>query len=120
MSVTHQRTFAERHRFWVLFTLTVILLLILAGLSPTQLPVLQYKVTLPMLGGVAFYWLDHALYPFAQPDGYLDEDWMDSPGDNQGDADFPVARGYRLVFALVMLRQTLMVCAGALAVSMGL
>lgn len=117
----NRRSFLERHRFWFLTALTAALVLVLAQLTPEQLPVLHYKLCLPMLGGVNGYWLDRALFPFAEPSGYLWEDWLRSGGSGtDGEPDYPVARGYELVFALACLRQVLLVCAGALAVSLGL
>lgn len=116
---THRHVF-ERHRFWVLFAATTLLVLLLSHLAPEQMPLVPYKALLPALGALNFYWLDRALFPYAQPDGYLDEDWLTSVGDRPGDADYPVADNYLIAFLAAQARQVLLVCAGALAVSLGL
>lgn len=115
------RSFLERNRFWFLTALTTALVLVLARLAPEQLPVLHYKLCLPMLGGLNGYWLDRALFPFAEPSGYLDQDWLLHGGDGaDGEPDYPVAPGYVWAFSLACLRQAVLVGVGALAVSLGL
>jgi hypothetical protein len=37
-------------------------------LSPQNLPVLAYKLALVCLAGVAGYWLDRNIFPYARPD----------------------------------------------------
>nr|WP_315492961.1 putative holin [uncultured Pseudomonas sp.] len=55
-----------RMTFWALITLA--LLLCLAIVAPTKLPVVLYKCGLVTLGCVLGYWLDRALFPYARPD----------------------------------------------------
>lgn len=55
--------------------LAVVLLACIAVVSPVQLPVALYKLTLIALAAVIGYWLDRALFPYARPDSYLERDW---------------------------------------------
>lgn len=117
----HRRTFTERHRSAFLAVATTLLILILGHLAPEQLPVLQYKLTLPALGGVLFYQIDRALWPYAQPEGYLDEDWLSSRGDGaKGEPDYPVSPGCMAAFLTATARQAGMVAVGALGLALGL
>ncbi|MCB2256639.1 putative holin [Pseudomonas chlororaphis] len=50
---------------WTLITL--VLLICLALVAPTKLPVVLYKAGLVTLGGVLGYWIDRALFPYARP-----------------------------------------------------
>ncbi len=117
----HRRPWWERHRLLLLALLTALLLCALAWLAPVQLPVAVYKLGLFGAGALAGYWLDRLLFPFAQPDGYLWEDWHDCAGwGADGEPDYPVSEGYTFAFAMAGLRQAGLVCAGALAVGLGL
>lgn len=121
MPEVHKRTFAERHRHVLLALASAGLLLLLAAVAPEQMPVVLYKLALPALGGLGFYHLDCKLWPFAQPEGYLDEDWRLSRGDGaKGEPDYPVSPGYVLTFLAACLRQTAMVAIGALGLALGL
>jgi hypothetical protein len=57
---------APRNSLFLL--LAVALLGLLALVSPAQLPVALYKLTLISLAAVAGYWSDRALFPYARPD----------------------------------------------------
>lgn len=55
--------------------LTSVLLLGTIGLvSPQQLPVVVYKLSLITLAAVLGYWLDRSLFPKARPGQYLKHD----------------------------------------------
>jgi len=98
---------------------TVVLLLSIMLLSPQQLPVTLYKLSLLSTAGVAGYWLDCALFPYAHPDGYLvNPNYHEAP-QIKGDADCPVVMGYRLTFAGAMLRRAIIVGCAMLAVGLG-
>lgn len=60
---------------WLLISFALVVTI--AAVSPVQLPVVIYKLSLVSLAAVAAYWLDRALFPYARPDGYLVEDWRD-------------------------------------------
>lgn len=121
MPTEDPRSLFERFRFWILFAVTAALILVLGILAPQQMPLLPYKLALPMLGALDFFWLDNAVWPFAQPAGYLNEDWTKAGGDGaSGEPDYLIAPGQVWPFILACLRQAIMVCCGALAVSLGL
>lgn len=47
--------------------LAVVLLVVIYLLSPQQLPVIVYKLSLVLLAAVLGYWLDRHLFPYARP-----------------------------------------------------
>lgn len=98
----------------------VVLLVLIAIVSPQQLPISLYKLSLISLAAVAGYWLDRALFPYARPDGYLQRDWRGVDGGRWFDADYQVAVGYERVFAAALLRRAIIVGATVLGVAMGL
>ncbi len=51
---------------WLLITLA--LLAAIAVLSPQQLPVSLYKLSLITMAAVVGYWIDRSLFPYARPD----------------------------------------------------
>ena len=51
---------------WLLVTL--VLLAAIAVLSPQQLPVSLYKLSLITMAAVVGYWIDRSLFPYARPD----------------------------------------------------
>lgn len=67
--------------------LAVILLAAIYVVSPAQLPVVLYKVSLIALAGVLGYWLDRVLFPYARPDSYLTYDWRAGSDEPIGEAD---------------------------------
>lgn len=96
--------------------LTAVLLLGTIGLvSPQQLPVVVYKLSLITLAAVLGYWLDRSLFPKARPGQYLkhDETLMAS-------GRYPVQTGLHLVFSATLIRRALIVAAVCLAVATGL
>ena len=97
------------------------LLALLYFLGPQQLPVVVYKMVMPLLGGFAgaSAWL--VIMPYANPSRYLEADWRLSPeADKPGEADFPIAKGYELPFCVTSVCVTLATCSGMLAVAWGL
>ena len=44
-------------------------------ISPAQVPVVLYKLALVMLAAILGMFFDVAVFPFATPDSYLDDDW---------------------------------------------
>ena len=60
-----RRPRAPRMTDWTIITL--ILLIGLALVAPTKLPVVLYKAGLVTQGGVLGYWIDRALFPYARP-----------------------------------------------------
>ncbi|WP_145548431.1 MULTISPECIES: putative holin [Yersinia] len=96
--------------------LTAVLLLGTIGLvSPQQLPVVVYKLSLITLAAVLGYWLDRSLFPKSRPGQYLkhDETLMAS-------GRYPVKTGLHLVFSAALIRRALIVAAVCLAVATGL
>ncbi|MDT4329794.1 putative holin [Methylomonas sp. MV1] len=108
-------------RLFVWAAASVLLLGLMLWLWPHQIGVAVFKVTLVAIAGVVGYYLDRSLFPYARPDGYLAHsvEYRYSREPVAHDADFVVAEGYHLVFALAMLRRALIVAAAMLAVGLG-
>lgn len=98
---------------------TVVLLISIMLLAPHQLPVTLYKLSLLSTAGVAGYWLDCALFPYARPDGYLVNPDYRKSTPQVNEADNPVVFGYRLTFAAAMLRRAIIVGCAMLAIGLG-
>ncbi|ECA8970980.1 hypothetical protein ETB55_11580 [Salmonella enterica subsp. enterica serovar Omuna] len=81
---------------------SVVLFALIALISPQQLPVVIYKLSLISLAAVLGYWLDRSLFPYARPN------W------------FQTDHNERMVFAAAMLRRAVIVAAVCLAVAMGM
>ncbi|MBN3250542.1 putative holin [Pectobacterium brasiliense] len=93
----------------------VLLLAVIALVSPQQLPVVIYKISLITLAAVLGYWLDRSLFPKAALGQYLvhDPKLMKC-------GEYPVKNGYQRVFAAALIRRAIIVAAVCLAVAMGL
>lgn len=93
----------------------VLLLAVIALVSPQQLPVVIYKISLITLAAVLGYWLDRSLFPKAALGQYLvhDPELMKC-------GEYPVKNGYQRVFAAALIRRAIIVAAVCLAVAMGL
>ncbi|WJV52767.1 putative holin [Prodigiosinella aquatilis] len=93
----------------------VLLLAVIALVSPQQLPVVIYKIALITLAAVLGYWLDRSLFPKAALGQYLKHEpsLMDV-------GLYPVKTGYHMVFAAALIRRAIIVAAVCLAVAMGL
>jgi len=107
-----------RSTTWGLIAVT--LLMGLALLSPAQLPVALYKITLIALAAVVGYWIDRAIAPYSRPDSYLHRDWRYGTDEPVGSVDYPVVDGYQLLFAAAMLRRAVIIAAVVLGVALGL
>lgn len=92
---------------WLLITL--VLLAIIALLSPQQLPVSLYKLSLITMAAVVGYWIDRSLFPYARPDQL-------EVGTANGSSSI-TAEG--ILIAISMLRRAIIVGAAMLAVSLG-
>ena len=123
---------------WYLVAITLFAIITL--LSPQQLPVVTYKLSLVLLSAVIGYHLDRALFPYASPGGYLYNDWKEfGPDfytkqyieslenneqpeaiDSKMCAEYPVLDEYRTLFAVVLIRRALIVSAVILGVTLGL
>ena len=100
--------------------LAVLLLALIAVVSPVQLPVVLYKAALIALAAVIGYWLDRALFPYARPDSYLKKDWRFGTQEPEGDADYPVCAAYSREFCVAQIRRAVIVGAVVLGLAMGL
>lgn len=95
--------------------MAVLLLVLIALVSPQQLTVVIYKISLITLAAVLGYWLDRSLFPKATPGQYLEH----SPTLMQSGL-YPVKPGCEQVFAAALIRRAIIVAAVCLAVAMGL
>lgn len=96
--------------------LTALLLLaVIALVSPQQLPVVIYKIALITLAAVLGYWLDRSLFPKAALGQYL----IHEPA-LMAQGEYPVKPGYHRIFAAALIRRAIIVAAVCLAVAMGL
>ena len=109
---------APRNTIWL--AAAVLLLALIAIISPIQLPVVLYKAALVSLAAVLGYWLDRSLFPYARPDGYLERDWRKGTDEPLFFADHPVVKGYELVYALAMLRRAVVVGVVIVGITLGL
>ena len=104
---------------------TVLLLAVIGLLYPHQLPVSLYKLSLVTMAGVAGYWLDRSLFPYARPDSFIvkitpDEEACDI--DLDGDCNlipWEVFDGDGFVFAMAMLRRAIIVGFAMMAIGLG-
>lgn len=101
--------------------LAVLLLAVIAMVSPVQLPVVLYKAALIALAAVIGYWLDRALFPYARPDSFLWRDWRKGTDEPEGDVDYPVASAdYMAAYCAAQLRRAIVVGCVVLGVAAGL
>lgn len=109
---------APRNTLWLIAAAVL-----LAGISlvaPAQLPVVLYKAVLIALAAVLAYWLDRALFPYARPDSYLEQDWRLGTDEPVDDADYPIVERYLVAFCVAQLRRAIIVGAVVIGVAMGL
>ena len=108
-------------RMFVCFLLAIVTLAFVVWVSPQQGPVIVYKIALVLLAGVAGYWLDRWVFPYARPEGYLKREWRSHdvfwPDDK---ADFEVVNEHMQAFAASMIRRALIIAGAMLAVGLGL
>lgn len=99
----------------------VLLLAVIAVVSPAQLPVVLYKAALITLAAVIGYWLDRVLFPYARPDGFLWRDWRKGTDEPEGDVDFPIANTeYMAAYCVAQLRRAVVVGCVVLGIAAGL
>ncbi|WP_018653022.1 putative holin [Actinobacillus capsulatus] len=106
---------------WVISAL--VLLIIIGLTSPQQVPVVLYKLSLVSIAAIIGYHLDRALFPYASPGNYLTINWKErikNKGKLISGVEYPVHKGYELIFAIVVLRRALIVGAVMLGVTLGL
>ena len=109
---------APRTTTWLV--LAAVLLVAIAIVAPPQLPVVLYKACLVALAAVLGYWLDRALFPYARPDSYLEQDWRLGTLEPVDDADYPVCERYTREFCVAQLRRAIIVGAVVIGVALGL
>lgn len=111
----------QRQRLLGWLIAAVILLAVIALISPQQLSITVYKLSLVSLAAVLGYHLDRSLFPYASPDGYLRHDWKTTSAyQGQDQPEYPIVSGLELVFAAVLLRRAVIVLAVVLGVTLGL
>lgn len=99
----------------------VITLTAVWAVSPEQLPVILYKASLVFLAGVAGYWVDRWVAPYARPEGYLNEEWRKNRGLwSVGEADYTIVPEYRLVFCAALIRRAVIIGSAMIAVGLGM
>ncbi len=117
-------------RMSITIVLAAALLCGVAILAPQQLGVIFYKITLVVLAGVAGYYLDRGLFPYARPhkfdiDGLLIEA---TESESEGEAQTTEAEttivfdssSDWIPFVAAQFRRALIVAAAMLAVGLGL
>ena len=109
---------APRNTLWLIAA--VLLLVVIFFVSPVQLPVVLYKAALIALAAVLGYWLDRAIFPYARPDSYLEQDWRLGTLEPVDDADYPVCTKYSREFCVAQIRRAIIVGAVVIGVAMGL
>ena len=110
---------APRNILWL--AVALLLLAVIAVVSPVQLPVVLYKAALIALAAVIGYWLDRALFPYARPDSFLWRDWRKGTDEPEGDVDYPVASAdYMAAYCVAQLRRAIVVGCVVLAFAVGL
>lgn len=85
---------------WML--ISILLLVSVSFTSPTELPVILYKLSMVTTGAVLGYWIDRALFPYDRPHSYSES------------GEDLIPRG------LAMLRRALVVIACVLGLTLGL
>ncbi len=92
-----------------------------ALVSPQQVTVALYKLSLVTMAGYLGYWLDRWCFPYARPDSFLAApDWRAEKAAAVDQANHPVAPGCEQVFAAAMLRRGLVMLGVMLALGLGL
>lgn len=93
----------------------------LSVVSPQQLPVALYKLSLVTLAGYLGYWLDRWAFPYARPDSFLAAaDWRSERGAVQGQANHAVVPGCEHIYAAAQIRRALVILGAMLAMGLGL
>lgn len=120
MSATPVPVHRRLPRLSAFIVLAVALIGLIFALSPVQLPVVAYKLSLISLAAVVAYWLDRALFPYARPDGYLVQDWRCGACVGHSPVDYPIVQEYRWAFIGACLRRAVIVAGVVIGVALGL
>jgi hypothetical protein len=107
-------------RLTTFLLLAAALLGLIAALSPVQLPVVAYKLSLISLAAVVGYWLDRTLFPYARPGDYLVRDWRCGSCIDHSVVDYPIIQEYRWAFIAACLRRAIIVAGVVVGVALGL
>lgn len=111
---------AKLPRFTFPVILTIALLVFIAHAHPELIETDMHKLSLYLLGALAGFLVDMLGLPYARPDGYLVAYNWRTVTKRADAADFAVAQGYELVFALSCLRRGASMGIGALVMGMAL
>ena len=116
------KLFSARRWLALCGLITILILGILAAISPQQLPVIAYKAALVSFAACMGVWIDRAVFPYARPSGYLKKDWLRNPDADGGDdeVDFEVCRDYLRTFSIATIRRGIMVGMVILGMCLGL
>ncbi|MGB3289613.1 MAG: putative holin [Burkholderiaceae bacterium] len=95
-------------------------IVVIGLVSPQQIPVVIYKLSLVSLAAVVSYWIDRALFPYGRPGGYLERDWRCGSCSPLHPVDYPIASGYETQYMVATIRRAALAAAVILAVALGL
>lgn len=98
----------------------VALIVVIGLVSPQQVPVVIYKLSLVSLAAGIAYWIDRALFPYARPDSYLVRDWRCGTCERLNQVDHPICEGYERAFMVATIRRAAIAAAVIIAVALGL
>lgn len=117
-----KRLFSARRWLTLCGLVTMLILALLAAISPQQLPVIAYKAALVSFAACVGVWLDRAIFPYARPSGYLRRDWVRDPDADGGDdePDFEICGNYIRPFAVATIRRGIIVGMVILGMCLGL
>lgn len=65
------KKYLEEFVFAGLVASTCVILAVLFALTPSTITILIYKLCMVFMAGVAGFWLDRVIFPYAQPRDYL-------------------------------------------------
>jgi len=112
---------------WIVLALLLIGIVLLV--APQQVPVMIYKLALVSLAGLAGYWLDRSLFPYARPDQLMAKAWPPAGSEppQELETDEGVIQGTLVdfnqgectAFSAAMLRRALIVAGAMLAIGLG-
>ena len=117
-----KRLFSSRYWLVACTVATALIFAFLAAVSPQQIPVVVYKTGLVLFAGLVGHWLDRALFPYADPAGYLKGNWKQKTDADGGvdRVDYEICEGYFRPFAVATIRRGIMVGMVILGMCLGL
>ena len=100
---------------------TVVLFIAIAALAPQQLPVSLYKLSLVSKAGLAGYWIDRELFPYARPDTFItDFKSVHFYGEDVRELIVPhLEPQHTIAFAASLIRRAIIVGCAMLAIGLG-